>query len=132
MGNNQKKIVVEEVVGLSADNNTNNIEFESKLEEYFSKEKPYLNPEFKITDICLYLGTNRSYVSSFINDQYGKNFASHVNTYRVNEAKEMIVENPNLTLSSISENAGFGSVATFNRAFLKIAGITPTEFIKHR
>ena len=34
--------------------------------------KPYLNPEFKITDMARDLVSNRTYISAFINREYGR------------------------------------------------------------
>lgn len=56
-----------------------------KFEAYVKDRKPYLNPKLKITDMCTDLGTNRSYLSSFINNEYGMNFSSYINRQRLDE-----------------------------------------------
>ena len=55
------------------------------FEEYIAKEKPYLNPELRITDMILPLGTNRTYLSKFINNTYGMSFSTYINNCRIKE-----------------------------------------------
>ena len=45
-----------------------------RFERYMCESKPYLNPKLRITDVAAGLGTNRSYISSLVNGQYGMNF----------------------------------------------------------
>jgi AraC-like DNA-binding protein len=93
-------------------------ELARKLTKYFEEEKPYLNSDLKIWDVCSYMGTNRTYISNFINQHYGQNFSSFVNTYRLKEVKLQLEKNPEIPLKIISEEVGFGSVSSLSRAFL--------------
>lgn len=63
---------------------TAKIEYEA-FERYVSRHKPYLNPDLSITDLALQLGTNRTYLSTFINNQYGMNFSCYINRRRLKE-----------------------------------------------
>ena len=58
------------------------------FEDYIATEKPYLNPELRITDLILPLGTNRTYLSNFINNTYGVSFSTYVNNCRIKELKK--------------------------------------------
>ena len=89
----------------------------AKLESLFEKEKIYKNPDLKIWDVSSMLGTNRTYVSKIINSEYDRNFCAHVNHYRVEHAKTLIANNPNLTNEQIAQLSGFGSVNSLYRAF---------------
>ena len=53
--------------------------------KYIHEKKPYLNPKLKITDLCKGFGTNRSYMSAFINKEYGMNFSRFINRCRLEE-----------------------------------------------
>ncbi len=107
------------------------IEIEKKLLNYFHKEKPWLHSNLNIWDVSKNIGSNRSYVSHIINENIGCNFNYFVNEYRVNEAKILLKQTPELNLSEISEQSGFGSVNSFIRIFKKIEHATPTEFKKN-
>ena len=58
-----------------------------RVEKYLEDKKPYLNPEFKITDMAKDLFSNRSYISAFINREYGMNFNRFINHYRLRSGK---------------------------------------------
>ncbi len=57
----------------------------ARFERYMKERKPYLNPGLKISDISADLGTNRSYLSAFINQEYGMNFSRYINRRRLEE-----------------------------------------------
>lgn len=103
---------------------------EKELLLYFKNEKPWLEPQLNILQVAKQIGTNRSYISNIINEQIGCNFNQFVNNYRINEAKTLLNQTPELTISEISELAGFGSVNSFIRIFKTIEHKTPTEFKK--
>ena len=105
-------------------------ELKQKLEDYFEREKPYLQPELKIWDICKELRTNRTYISNAINEGFGMNFSQFVNQYRVAYAKELLQVSPQKKMEEIAMESGFGSQASLNRAYKHIENATPIEFKK--
>ncbi|MBQ4279428.1 MAG: AraC family transcriptional regulator [Rikenellaceae bacterium] len=56
-----------------------------KFEAYIAQRKPYLNPDFKLTDMAEAMGVNRTVMSSFINRTYGMNFRRYLNLWRIEE-----------------------------------------------
>jgi len=100
------------------------------LEEWMEKEKPYLNPDFKLVDLQNVLPMNRTYLSQFIHAEYDCSFYLFVNRYRVEEAKRLISENPDMKMADISANCGFSSPSVFSRTFTAIAGQSPREWGK--
>ncbi len=101
-----------------------------KLDNLFEKEKIFANSDLKIWDLCSALGTNRTYVSRIINQEYGRNFCNHVNFYRVSHARKLIKENPELDNNDVAELSGFGSVNSLYRAFHFFEGKSLGEFKK--
>ena len=69
-------------------------------------------------------------VSQAINEGLKRNFYDLINGYRVEEAKQLLVDskNMNFTILSIGFEAGFNSKTTFNTVFKKFTGSTPTEY----
>ncbi len=55
------------------------------FERYLRDYKPYLDPKLRITDMVLQLKTNRTYLSGFINKEYGMNFSRLINRLRLQE-----------------------------------------------
>ncbi|MBQ9098615.1 MAG: helix-turn-helix domain-containing protein [Clostridia bacterium] len=81
-------------------------------------------------DITLYtladaLSYEYHYLSRVLRENLHIRFRTLVNQYRCERAKELITET-DLSLSEIAMNCGFQSIRSFNRAFLEIAGATPT------
>ena len=91
---------------------------QKELENYFKEQKPYLNPMLKIEDIADFFHTNRVYTSKFINETYGMNFNQYINSWRINEVKELekIEANKTKSTTELSQLAGFGSVRSYWRA----------------
>lgn len=98
------------------------------LEEWMNTEKPYLNPEFRLLDLRQVLPLNRTYLSQLINAEYGCNFYQYVTRYRIEEAKRLMRENPNMRLQDIAEQSGFSSPAVFSRIFSRETGLTPSDW----
>lgn len=98
------------------------------LEKWLESEKPYLNPDFQLTDLRQALPLNRSYLSRFINSEYGCSFFQWVNGLRVEEAKRMKLEHPEWTIQEVALRCGFSSRQTFTRTFLRETGQTPSEW----
>ena len=98
----------------------------------FMKEKPYHKFNFNIEDIADKLKTNTRYLSQVINETYEMNFFNYVNQFRIEEAKTILQskESDKYTIEGIAKMVGFNSKSSFNGAFKKTTGITPSDFKK--
>ncbi len=105
-----------------------NAEYREKLEQWMETEKPYLNPEFRLNDLRQVLPLNRTYLSQLINAEYGCNFYQFVTNYRIEEAKRLMKEQPDLKMQDIAEQCGFSSPVVFSRIFTRETGETPSEW----
>jgi AraC-like DNA-binding protein len=83
--------------------------------------KPFQKPNLKITDLAELTGNNRTYMSSFINKEYGMNFSRFINILRLEEYNQLRSDkrNKNKSNTELVEKAGFGSYRSYNR-FLKV------------
>lgn len=102
------------------------------LLELMNSEKMYLNNQLTIEEVAKKLGTNRTYLSQIINEKFNANFNNFINKYRVKEAQQMLLMDSNkaFTIESIANAAGFHSKSSFNTAFKKFTGLTPSDFIR--
>lgn len=71
-----------------------------------------------------------SHLSHIFSTKIEMNFCNYINILRINEACELILQSDK-SLTQIAEECGFESLRTFNRAFLKHRGITPTQYRQH-
>lgn len=100
----------------------------SVVEQWMEQEKPYLNPDFQLMDLRRVLPMNRSYLSKFIHDEYGCSFYQFVTRYRLEEAKRLLRDQPDLTVAEVATRSGFSNRIVFSRTFSKEMGISPREW----
>ena len=105
------------------------LESKARLEAWMEKEKPYLNKDFCLVDLMEVLPMNRTYLSKFINMEYGCSFYQFVTDYRIREAKRLMEENPTMQLQEVADRSGFSSPTVFGRIFRRETGMTPTDWI---
>ena len=97
-----------------------------KLEE----EKFYLDTEVNIDWISSKLGTNRHYVSDYLNRVKHVSFYEYVNTLRLIYAERLLKEGKE-KLADIAFICGFNSGHTFRRLFKEKYGCTPLQYQKN-
>ena len=105
-----------------------NTEYRRALEQWMETEKPYLNPDFRLTDLRQVLPMNRTYISQFINVEYDCTFYQFVTNYRIEEAKQLMKNHPEMKLSDVATLSGFSSPVVFSRTFAKETDMTPREW----
>ena len=110
--------------------NTEKRSLRATLEQWMEKDKPYTNPDFRLIDLQQVLPMNRTYLSQFIHKEYGCTFYQFVNRYRIEEAKRLKLEQPDIKIGETSVRCGFSSPTVFTRTFTNITGKTPREWAK--
>lgn len=100
------------------------------LEAYFLNEKPFLNPDLKLQMVASNLHVTTHSLSQVVNENCKQNFQQFLNSYRIEEAKKILLseENKLMTISSIAYDCGFNSISAFNTAFKKLVNQTPSQF----
>ena len=104
----------------------------SQLFAYMTSDaKPFLNPKLSLSEISTILKINAQQLSQVINEKKHLNFNDFINSYRIEEAKEMLVSPAykNITIDAIAQKAGFNSKSAFYNAFSKQIGLTPKQYI---
>ncbi|MBT2300052.1 AraC family transcriptional regulator [Variovorax paradoxus] len=80
-----------------------------------------------MADIAAELGMSESRFSRFFKRSTGNSFTDFVNRVRINSACHLLMQTDHY-VTDICYQVGFNNVANFNRRFLEIKGMTPTEF----
>lgn len=83
-------------------------------------------PDLDLADLARRLGTNTLYLSRALNDGLGQSFSEFLNRQRIQAAQARLAGEDSIL--AIAEEVGFGSKASFNRAFRAYAGCTPSEY----
>ena len=80
-----------------------------------------------LDDMAEALHISRYHLSHLLNSKLGMGFNGYLNTLRINQACELLEETEKKT-ADISEDVGFGSIRSFNRAFLQMMNMTPLQY----
>ena len=70
-------------------------------------------------------GLSENYFSIFFKETMGKSFSSYLEKLRLEKAKKLIAEGK-WDMETIAQMVGYGSSATFRRAFKRAYGIAPS------
>lgn len=102
------------------------------LELIMLQERIYHDPEINLEKLAKHLDASKHHVSQVINEHLGISFFEYVNNLRVNEARTLLAESSrsDLHVIEIAYAVGFNNKASFNAAFKKATGMTPTEYRK--
>lgn len=103
-------------------------ELQKRIEQLMEEEQLFRQPNLKIVDLVQKLGTNRSYIYQAINREMGLSFAEYINRMRIEYASQLILQHPDMPVSTIGEQAGFNSSTSFYRNFKKYKGMGPKEY----
>jgi AraC-like DNA-binding protein len=104
----------------------------SKVQQGMEVHKLYLKHNLNIEEFSKRIDLPIKDVSAVINKHYNTNFFEFMNTYRVEEAKRLLLDEKwaEMTVLYILLQAGFNSKSAFHRFFNRLVGLSPTEFRK--
>ena len=92
------------------------------------KAKAYTHEQFTLEELASRLYTNKTYLSTFIKDEYDMNFSGWVASLRIDEAKRIMMKEPEKKLQEVAFECGFSSLAYFSSVFSKSEGISPSAW----
>ena len=107
----------------------------SDLDKTMLEKRYYQDNTLTLQKLAQHLGTNRQYLSNYINQEKHETFYDYINDFRLTEAKAMLdgkgTDNQH-SLEDISVMSGFNSYATFLRSFKKKYGQTPSQYLTEK
>jgi AraC-like DNA-binding protein len=100
------------------------------LIEAMEADRLYTDRDLTLSDLARHLSMSNHHLSQLLNDQLGRNFFDFVNHYRVEEAKQLLLDpaQTQLTIEGLAYEAGFKARSSFYAIFKKHVGMTPSEF----
>lgn len=103
-----------------------------KLIHLMQQEKLYLDNELNLLQLAQRMQITSYELSYLLNEGFGENFFQFVNTYRVEEAKQLLAseKSQHLNMLGIAYQAGFNSKTTFNTTFKKLTGQSPSGYLQ--
>jgi AraC-like DNA-binding protein len=104
----------------------------TRLQELMEKEKIYRNEELSLAELASALELNAHQTSELINTHFAMGFSRFIRSYRINEAKQMLIHEPRASVLSVGLTVGFTSQSNFYTAFREFTGETPGQFRKRQ
>lgn len=100
----------------------------AKLDAAMREVRAYRAPFLSLDELSAATGVSPHRISQVLNQTLGLNFFDFVNQWRIAEACERLSAEPDARIIDIAEAVGFNTKSTFNAAFRKHAGCTPSEW----
>ena len=99
-----------------------------RLFDLMESAKPYREGRLTLAQLAALLDISPNYLSQVINEQMGRNFHDFINAYRVKDAQQRLLEEPERTVLDIALDAGFNSKSAFYKVFKQHCNMTPLQF----
>ena len=101
-----------------------------RMNELMEQERLYSQEDISLKHLAEVLSITPHQLSQLLNELLNTNFNSYVNQYRINEAKHILINEPERSVLSIAYAVGFNSKSSFYEAFSRFTGKTPHTFRK--
>ena len=99
------------------------------VEQRLRQDHLYLEPELNLARLARKVGLPARKVSQAVNQQMGMNVSQYVNQLRIQQAA-LWLSSSDRPVTEIMLEAGFSTKSNFNREFLRVNGVSPSEWRK--
>ncbi|KQC28962.1 helix-turn-helix domain-containing protein [Flagellimonas eckloniae] len=106
--------------------------YAKQLESLMQGKKLYLDSDCTLNSVARQAKLPAYLVSHVVNNTIGKSFPDFMNGYRIEDAKGKLLhaDYAQIKIANIAYDCGFNTLSSFNSAFKKFTGTTPTKFQK--
>ena len=104
-------------------------EFIEKVDNWI-KTDGYVQQGLTIKELSKILYTNRTYLSAYIKTTYKMSFREWITSLRLEYAKNILKEHPEINIQKLAESSGFLSQSNFIKLFSEKEGCTPAKWKK--
>jgi YesN/AraC family two-component response regulator len=91
-------------------------------------ENGYREPDTTISKVAQIIHTNRSYLMQYFKQKYGMSFTTRMNQLRIEDAKQLMLENKEMTMAEIAFQIGYASGSYFTHVFSIYEGVAPAKW----
>ena len=104
----------------------------NSIHEVMLKEQLFRESELKVADVAQRLNVNVKDVAECIKANRAVTFVQFVNGYRVDYAKQLLRQNPDIKIAALCLESGFASERSFFRIFKMFTGMTAQEWMNQK
>lgn len=91
------------------------------LHELMDERHLYLRHDLKLSELAREVGTCRTYLSSYLNNEIKMSFSDYINSQRINYARELRHRCPEMSEEEVADQSGFSSLITYKRNLTKFS-----------
>lgn len=104
--------------------------YKQKVISVMNDQKPYLDTEFSLSKCSELTGIPPHILSFVLSESLKQNFLHFINSYRIETSKQALLDSRkhHLSIAGIATDCGFNTVSSFNTAFKKFTGYTPSVY----
>lgn len=100
-------------------------DLKEKIEDFIQKN---YTSEINLQDLADHIGYSQHYMSHVFKGLFKDSFRSKINSYRINKAKELMVENRNIKIYELAQRVGYNSSSSFIKIFKSVEGCSPGAY----
>ena len=101
-----------------------------RLDRAMAQDRLFCHPDLTLGELAGKIALTPKELSQLLNEELGQNFFDYVNAQRVGWVKSELAAHPDRRILDVMLDAGFNSKSTFNQAFRRHAGQTPSQYRK--
>ena len=99
---------------------------DDKIIEFINQN---LSKDISMNDICEEFKMSASTVARRLRERYNISFKNYVDDLRIEKAKSIMMENPNIMIKEVATMVGYANIASFNRMFKRKEGVAPGQYL---
>lgn len=100
-------------------------DLKERIEDFI--EENYTS-EINLQDLADHIGYSQHYMSHVFKGIFKDSFRSKINSYRINKAKEIMIENRNIKIYELAQRVGYNSSSSFIKIFKSVEGCSPGSY----
>jgi AraC-like DNA-binding protein len=91
-------------------------------------QREFSDPSLNLASISVATGHKESSLYYLFTRHLRKSFSQYLEEFRLEKARDMLLNDENRPISSIASSVGYANPQTFRRAFKKHYGMTPSAY----
>lgn len=99
-----------------------------KLNRGMAEHQYYLDSDISLEGLANELSISSHHLSQLLNEHLNKTFYEYINEQRIRYAQDLMLNAPGKTIMDVSIESGYNNKNSFNNAFKRHAGMTPSAF----
>lgn len=97
------------------------------LKEWISKDGP-AKPDMRLSDVAAELGVDKTQLTYYFKYVIGEPFSIWKKKWRIEKAKKLMLENPDMPVSAVGAAVGYPDKSNFRKRFSELESCTPAEW----